>query len=52
MNLNTTEEQMKILLDKRRKVQNKYVMILTVFSSISIVFLGMFIYYLFSKNTL
>lgn len=52
LNLNTTDQQLKILLDKRRKVQNTYNMIMTLFVLLTVLFIAYFVYYLFSKNTL
>lgn len=52
VNMDTTEQQLRNLMDKRYKVQQKYKMIMTVFVIISTLFIGLFIYYLFSKNTL
>ena len=52
VNMDTTEQQLRNLMDKRYKVQQKYKMIMTVFVLISSIFIGLFIYYLFSKNTL
>ena len=52
VNLDTTEQQLKILIDKRYYLQQRYKMIMVLFILLSIVFMGLFIYYLFSKNTL
>ena len=52
LNLDTTEQQLINLIDKRRKVDRKYKLSLTVFLILSSIFLALFIYYLFSKNTL
>jgi len=52
LNLNTTDQQLKILLDKRRKVQNTYNMVMTSFVLLTVLFIAYFVYYLFSKNTL
>lgn len=52
LNLDTTEQQLINLIDKRRKVHRKYKLSLTVFLILSSIFIAIFIYYLFSKNTL
>ena len=52
VNLDTTEQQLKILIDKRYYLQQRYKIIMVLFILLSIVFMGLFIYYLFSKNTL
>ena len=52
LNLDTTEQQLLNLIDKRRKVHRKYKLSLTVFLILSSIFIALFIYYLFSKNTL
>lgn len=52
LNLDTTEQQLINLIDKRRKVQRKYRLTMLVFFIISSIFVALFIYYLFSKNTL
>ena len=52
LNLDTTEQQLKNLLQKRKKLQRRYVFIMSIFLIVSSVFIGLFIYYLFSKNTL
>jgi len=52
LNLDTTEQQLLNLMDKRRKFQKKYTMIMLVFLIISGIFMALFMYYLFSKNTL
>lgn len=52
LNLDTTEQQLINLIDKRRKVQRKYKLTMLVFFIISSIFIALFIYYLFSKNTL
>jgi hypothetical protein len=51
-NLDTTEEQLKILLYKRARTQKKYNAALLLFSLCAILFGIVMIYYLFSKNTL
>lgn len=52
LNLNTTDQQLKILLDKRRKLQNAYNMVMSMFVLLTALFIAYFVYYLFSKNTL
>ena len=52
LNLDTTEQQLLNLIDKRRKVHRKYKLSLTVFLILSSIFIALFFYYLFSKNTL
>jgi len=52
LNLDTTEQQLLNLMDKRRKVQKKYNTVMVVFLIFSSLFIVLFLYYLFSKNTL
>lgn len=52
LNLDTTEQQLLNLMDKRRKVQKKYNAVMVVFLIVSSIFIALFVYYLFSKNTL
>lgn len=52
LNLDTTEQQLLNLMDKRRKVQKKYTAVMILFLIVSSLFVALFIYYLFSKNTL
>ena len=52
LNLDTTDQQLRILLDKRRKVQNIYKIVMALFIILTSLFIAYFVYYLFSKNTL
>jgi hypothetical protein len=52
LNLDTTDQQLQILLDKRRKTQNIYKIVLSFFILLTILFVAYFVYYLFSTNTL
>ena len=51
-NLDTTEEQLSILMEKRKRVNRMYKIILIIFAIVSILFVSFMIYYLFSSNTL
>jgi len=52
LNLDTTDQQLRIVLDKRRKVQNIYKIVMALFIILTGLFIAYFVYYLFSKNTL
>lgn len=52
LNLDTTDQQLRIVLDKRRKVQNIYKIVMALFIILTSLFIAYFVYYLFSKNTL
>jgi hypothetical protein len=51
-NLDTTEAQLLILMDKRRKTHRIYTSLLVLFFIIVGLFIGGITYYLFSKNKL